>query len=471
MKPYHKTEAELNIGSEAPLAAEPEANERVTGSELLSQPEAGPAKKGVTRRRFMRDAALGAAAAGAVLSMKGGAGSAGDAFGQTTDSGTVTLDAILLSYVSSPQGTVTPSPSIAPSQLTLTSTYANTMTVSATASQSTTISGGVSVPGLSITGGYTQSNSTQVTNGVTISSTSAIALPTLPPAGPAETVFFGLLAPQLQLSGNPASMQFKFLKTGTFNYNQAGVLNPALGISPNTANQILAQYPLLTEPNGSTLTKPRFKVKPPMSANTPIIKTIVSATGTAYSEQLTSTITSTITASVGFSIAFFKLTFAVSNTMGVTMTSVQETTSNKILAYQFYLYDPSLPAGVWTLVRDKIWKTYLIVNNGAGATSGQPVITGTVTDSNGSPIAGAFVDLASGGVVACESVTNSSGSFIIATTAGNPIPPGAYTITSGNITNNVTVGSGATVANIAGVIAEDATDPTEIDETVYTLDD
>src|SRR5262249_1404193 len=148
-------------------------------------------KKALSRRKFVRNAAIGAAAAGAALTLKGGAGGSDDALAQSgTEDGTGTIDATLITYVSSPAG------SVGNSSLTLTDTFSSTFRLSAAANASLSIgtSSTFTFGSFTSTTGRTfnQSVSAQVTDAITINSTFSIQIPTPAPGQPNHTVFYGL---------------------------------------------------------------------------------------------------------------------------------------------------------------------------------------------------------------------------------------------------------------------------------------
>src|SRR5262249_39541765 len=157
--------------------------------------------------------------------------------------------------------------------------------------------------------------------------------------------------------------------------------------------------------------------------------TFSTANGSAFTDQLQATFGATITSSSGFMDNTLKTTFSVGETLNITLTAVEEITSNEIMNIAFTL-NPSTGPRVFKVFRDRVFKTYLVIAGGAPATSGQPVVTGTIYDSNGSPIAGALVTLTQANVDYAK-ITDGSGNYSVATESGDPLATGMYPLNSG----------------------------------------
>lgn len=437
MKNYHKKE---------PIAKDDET----TRTENRETNETK--KNALSRRRFVRDATIGAAAAGAALTLEGGAGGRRDVLAQSgREDGTVRADALLLQYVSSPDG------SVGNSTLTLTSTFTNTFRLSAVANASLSIgtSSSFTFGGFTVGGSTTfnQSVSAQVTDAVTVNNTQSIAVSTPAPGQPNHTVFYGLLNRQVNLHGDPTRLLFKFLNAGdVFSARADQLQTPGVWpFSQTTINGILAQYPPLTDPTGSTLTRPRFKKRFSLATDAGVSNTIAfsTANGSAFTEQLTVTFGVTINQSTGFSSPGMQSTFSVGQTLNFNLTAVQEINSTEIMSISFVI-NPSAGPRVFKFFRDRVFKTYLVIAGGAPALSGQSVVQGTIYNSFGNPIPNALVTLTQGQVDYAR-VTNSSGGYYIATESGDPLATGLYPLGSGGTIVNVNLTGGTTYANVSGV--------------------
>lgn len=406
-------------------------------------------KQKASRRNFIRKAAIGAAATGAALAVKGGVGGSGNAAAQSGQNGNVTVDAVLLTYISSPDG------SVGSSTLTLSSTFSNTLRLSAAASASLSIgtSSSFTNGAITISGGqaFNVSVSSQVTDGVTLNSTTSLQVTTPAPGQPNHTVFYGIQRPRINFQGDPTRLLFKFLGAdGVFTARADSLQAGQWPFSQATVNAMLAQYPPLADPTGSTLTKPRFKKRFsfPTDAGINNVLTFSTSNGSSFSSNLTATFGATITAMDSFTDSGLTNTFSVGQTINFTLTAVQEISSTQIMSISFTL-NPSVGPKVFKVYRDKVFKTYLVIAGGAPALSGQPVVQGTVYDSYGSPIPGALVTLTQGNVDYAK-IADSSGNFYIATESGDALSTGVCPITSGGVSQNVNVSSGTSYAPMSG---------------------
>ena len=204
-------------------------------------------KEGLSRRKFIRNAAVGAAAAGATFALKGG----GSVLAQSGESGQVEVDAILLSYVAAPLG------STASTTNTYTRTHATTLRLTAESNRTLTLSSSVTVGTESFNVGgsttYRQSNSTSLTNAITVRRSITEEFSTPAPGAIGNTVFIGLLAPEMQMDGYSGGFSFRFLRAVNkfgVTYTDLQASRPDSPIKPATASSFLSKY-ITTRPNWS----------------------------------------------------------------------------------------------------------------------------------------------------------------------------------------------------------------------------
>jgi hypothetical protein len=403
--------------------------------------------EGLSRRRFLRKAAVGAA--GAVIALEG----AGSILAQSgSEDGDVTLDGIMINYASSPDA------STGSATLTLTDTFASTFRLQAQANSSITLttsfsftSGGFMV-GSSET--FSQSASSQVTDAITISSSQSFSTTTPAPGMPRNTVLVGILSPRLNFNGDPTRLLFRFLDASDRFTVRAGGLQDGLfnGVfRPTTIDSMLAAYPPLVDRSGVTLSKPRFKRRFSLLTDSGVgnVFTFSTSDGSTHTEQKTVSLSVEITGSVGFTDPGVKATFQVGEKITITLTAVQEITSTQIMSLSASLQRTS--PGIFTVFRDRVFKTFLFIDAGPPALSGQPVVYGTVTDTFGNPIAGAIVTV-SQTYVDYTGVTDTSGNYIIATPSGEPMDFGSWPITCGNSTRSVYIDSSSNTAGASAII-------------------
>src|SRR5215216_7860917 len=113
----------------------------------------------LSRRKFLRNAAIGAVGAGSVFALKG----VEDVLAQTNEIGEATLDGVLLTYAAAPNG------STGGSTLTIRETQTFTLRLQATVGASLTISTGSTFSA----GTFTVGSSATFTQGVSASVTDA----------------------------------------------------------------------------------------------------------------------------------------------------------------------------------------------------------------------------------------------------------------------------------------------------------
>ncbi len=407
----------------------------------------------LSRRRFLRTAVIGAAAAVATR----GLGDA-PAFADPIDIGQVTMGALLLTYVSAPlnaRGTV---------QWTVTKQRTDTLRISNvqasdwSISQETSLSFGPN-DSFSVNGSetYKQGQSTQVSDAVVVKSTQSWGLGV---SGRPEndgyatvddTAFFMIAKPKVEIKGNPTKgFHWKFLDGGIKMPRTVRELrtDPVVRafITPETADSILAQYPLLSDPSGIRLglRKPRFKLREQIAPNESVPGLSFERTvghGSTHSEDKTATVSATIVESFGFNIGIVKEKFSNSNTIAITHTSVNETDSTQIITSSGTLN--SQRNHINYVYVDRVWKTICITDEGP-LTDFPPTLAGSITDGGGAAIAGAVVGIQDGDVFRGTSADN-QGNYQVH--SPEPLSPGSYPVICGGVTQFANLGGGTATVN------------------------
>lgn len=375
------------------------------------------------------------------------------------ESAQVTLDALLITYVGAPIG------SKDTSSYTITRDYSSTLRLSSELSRGITLTAGVKKTfstGMDSKGEFTvggsvtfmQSDSTQVTDGITIRRTTQQQITTQAPGEAGNTVFIGIRRPQIKFEGDNKKLFFRFLKALDSFAVTASDLQTKPGIRglfrPETIAEFLKQYVPLTDPTGATLVKPRFKPKLSilLSANVRDVFSFTLARGSSFSEQKKSVTSISITESIGFKDKGLERTFSAGQKIEITQTSVQEMATNRILSVSTTLNRST--EGVSKVFLDKVYKTFVIIDAGLPDPS-QPSVQGRVTSAQGAPVAGALVTLMSQDGGNYAAMTDASGNYVIRTARGERIQQGSYQLSCGNVNQSVAVGAGVTRADLGRV--------------------
>ncbi|MEK6302759.1 MAG: carboxypeptidase-like regulatory domain-containing protein [Acidobacteriota bacterium] len=386
----------------------------------------------VSRRKFIHSAAMGAAAIGATIALKGSG-----VLAQTGESGQVEVDAIMLSYVASPLG------SIASTTNTYQKSHATTIKLTATQNTALTLSASVSTFGNFSIGGsntYRQTNSTSATNAITLRRSVVESFTTPAPGAIGNTVFVGLLKPEMQMDGFSGGFSFRFLKAvDKFGVKHSDLQANGAGgqFKPATVTSFLSKY--VTDP--ALLVGPRFKLKSSILLSAGVVNTfsLTKATGSGFSTSKSATTSVEITRKVTVGVPMvFSATFEVGFRIEVQQTALQEFTTDKILTCATTLNRSSL--GVNKIYWDRVFKTFVVIDLGPPAA--QTKVQGVVRDTFGSPIANGVVSLQAG-TVEYMAVTDSNGNYSIKTAAADTIPSGTYPLVVGNDSTNIATGSGS----------------------------
>ncbi|HSO76471.1 MAG TPA: hypothetical protein VLU47_16685 [Blastocatellia bacterium] len=298
----------------------------------------------MSRRSFIRNAAIGGT--GAAL-MPGGSKNASAA---AKDSGEVTLDALLISYVSPPLGTV------GTSLWTPLTPYTTTLTVRSLANQDISLRARVAPDQESINGRavVAQTQSERIEGAITVFTrprqNESFSTETAPPGLPENAVFFGLHRPILKFKGNGRKSQFRLVDA------EASFTLVAKGIrdffTEDTANSILRQY----VNDAGALIEPRFVLRETTDGGRISITQVAERRAP---QNITATVTARIIEQVGFESDILKQAFAVGSNLEITYYSAAET-RGEILQMESNL-ERSSP-GLNSIYWDRVFKTFVITD-------------------------------------------------------------------------------------------------------------
>lgn len=369
-----------------------------------------------------------------------------------TESGTITLDALLLTYVGAPLG------SRDTSTYTISKDFSSTFRLTSESNRTITLMPSVTVTAGNFTAGgsvtFSQANSSQVSNAIVLRRSLSQGITTPAPGIAANTILLGLRRPQIQLDGDEKRLQFRFLKAlDTFAFTVADLQNnPSVRalFKPETIASFLKQYVPLTDPTGASLVKPRFRLKQSiaLSANVRDVFTLTASKGASASESNKSTTSVTITESIGFKPnSKVSLALKADQKIEFSHTAAQEMTANRILTVSTTINRAA--AGITKVFFDKVFKTFVIIDAGPLDPS-QPTVQGRVTNASGAAVAGALVKLTRDGVD-YAAIADANGNYVIQTARNEPLASGTYELTCGDVKRSVTVGTGVTKVDVSRV--------------------
>jgi hypothetical protein len=273
-----------------------------------------------SRRRFIRNLTVGALGAGAVLA------DTRPALAADTETGEVTLDAIMLTYFSAPLATE------ARTFYEIGRAFTSTLKFELAGDAAPRLKAAVPARFEKVFAGtrFNQTESPRVKSALTLEQRlgrgsheqiGAIGGTT------DNTTFIGLLRPRLRFAGTPESLRFRVVgATAEFVYSVEHLRREAETpdiLRSATAASFLEQY--VTEP--SALVGPRYeprgRLQPPF--------TFSELAGHEPSERVSATVKGTIVAQSGFESAELVDAFAVGNTIDVVYSSVQEDHSGTLM--------------------------------------------------------------------------------------------------------------------------------------------
>ena len=414
-----------------------------------------PFGRPLSRRSFLRSAAVGAGAA-----LAGGAINSVPALAGEEQGGTATLSAFPITYVSAPlslEGFVT---------LNVTKQRTDTIKLSSQVDQTIQLSFDQSVSGFGITLGsgqtIKQSTSTAVASAVTVRDTQAQAWTSQARMGSDgyatidDTTFACVFNPQVGFSGNLASgFKFKLVSASSILICNAGNLSPSdtqgfyAALGATTAAAIRSIYPLqpgMVSGQQLGLSKPRFKFKRlivagPSSSPYDYANTVDS--GSTISVTTTATLSIEIRQSVGFTstdpttMVKLQQMFGLGRTIQLTVAGTQEQTNQTIYTTSGRLFNDRAALVHFRYV-DRLWKTDLLTLEGP-LTSFPTALTATVVNPDGTPMQGAIVGIVNGGET-YEAVTDASGACTVV--SPQALPSGTYTVTCGDQSSALSLGGG-----------------------------
>jgi hypothetical protein len=405
----HKNESSRNA----------EDNEQVTsidfqleeGGNTNSLDAAPEAAGGMTRRRFLRDTALGVAGAGAALTLGGGqkalaqnGGGSGTNGSGSKQTGTVEVDAVLYTILAAPLGSTTVS------TLTLTETFTSTLSLSVAVADGVTlgVSSSATAFGVTSTSGesFTQTASGQVTGATMITTQRSFAFNSIQPgAGPLDkpvptvatvndTCFVAALLQKLKFTGSAANLAWEFINAdkpnsefGTISIGDLLAGRWVGTISATTQASWLAAYVPYGSPSATTLPSPQYKLQYSVPVPGGGSSVFVASVTSQSSEQSTQTeqVSLGITSSTGFTSSGLTTTFSAGNTITVTITGVQSISSTKTAAFQTVL--SPIQATNFFIYFDKRFKCYVIISQ-LQVAKPKVTIAANLTDTNGDVIQG-----------------------------------------------------------------------------------
>lgn len=298
----------------------------------------------LSRRSFIRNAAIGGTGAALML------GGSKNASAAAKDSGEVTLDALLISYVSPPLGTV------GTSLWTPLTPYTTTLTVRSLANQDISLRARVAPDQESINGRavVAQTQSERIEGAITVFTrprqNESLSIETAPPGLPENAVFFGLHRPILKFKGNGRKSQFRLVDAeASFTLVAKGIRD---SFGEDTANSILRQY----VNDAGALIEPRFVLRETTDGGRISITQVAERRAP---QNITATVTARIIEQVGFESDILKQAFAVGSNLEITYYSAAET-RGEILQMESNL-ERSSP-GLNSIYWDRVFKTFVITD-------------------------------------------------------------------------------------------------------------
>ncbi len=381
----------------------------------------------------------------------GAAPAVSDTGAAKSEVGQVTLDALMLTYFSAPPGTLGPSSWI------INESYATTFCLESLASPALSLKGSVEV-GNERFGqpDFKQFSSGIVKDGITLrrdlisgETESIVALV----SGIADnTVVYGLRRPRLQFEGNDTVLRFRFLEAESIflfgvSALQGGDSLVRDSFKSGTLNSLIAQS--ATDPGA--FIEPRFGLRAVLSLESGIrrIFTFSERGNIANPKAVTGFTTAEIVERTGFNSPAIKRAFETGSELKLIFHSSQEFVSDEIIRVETS-FERVVP-GVIKVYWDRVFKCFIFADAGRPiACTGQPVVEGKVTDTNGLTIEGALVKLRQNDTD-YAALTDARGNYKIATPAGELLESGVWPIKCGNVSRKVHVLGGAARQDFAGV--------------------
>jgi hypothetical protein len=312
--------------------------------ELLKQ-QNGARRELVSRRRFVRSIAIGAAGTGLAFAGGRSASAAGK------DSGEVTLDAILISYVSAPIG-ATGSSSWTPQP-----PYTTTFSLRSLANPNISLRARIFADeeGINNRAVVAQAQSEKIQDAITLfvrpRKNESYSIGTPSPGSPENTVFFGLYRPVLGFKGNGRKASFRFVDAQSSFSSTAKDINDLF--DEVTASFILRQYVF----DQTSLVEPRFVFLQTTDGG-PLSISQFAERGAP--KDITSVAMARVIEQNGFRSDALKQAFAVGSLVEISYFSAVET-KGEILRFETNpeRATPGLDSVYW----DRVFKTFVITNH------------------------------------------------------------------------------------------------------------
>ncbi|HXG92141.1 MAG TPA: hypothetical protein VNN73_07180 [Blastocatellia bacterium] len=266
------------------------------------------------------------------------------------DSGEITLDAILISYVSAPLGTSssaawTPQPP-----------YTTTLALRSLANPDLSLRARISADEERINSRavVAQIESEKIQDALTLFArpheNESYSVGTPPPGSPENTVFFGLYRPIIRVKGNGRKANFKFVDAeASFSFTAKDISNL---LDEETASSILRQYVF----DRASLVEPRFILAQKSDGGPLSIRQFAER---GAPKDITSVTTARIIEQSGFRSDALKEAFAVDSPLEVTYYSAVET-RGEILRFETNL-ERTTP-GFNSIYWDRVFKTFVITD-------------------------------------------------------------------------------------------------------------
>ena len=310
-------------------------------------------RQAISRRRFIRSASFGTLGTALALGAK-------DVLAGGKESGEIVLDALMITYFSSPLGTTSSA------FWTIETAYSASLRLGALERPDLLFKARVPEDEEIVLSNTSiqQTQSKQVKNAVTLlprpSQNESFTTGTPAPGIPEHTVFFGMLKPRLQLVGTPNKLKFWFLEAEEdFTITASDVKSGALGVNTDTALSWLRQY--VIDPDA--LIAPRFvRAATASSGDFSITKSADETTP----DSLSAVTTAKIIEQTGFKSDEVKLALAVGTDLQITYSSAEEL-PGKLLTVNSPLERTS--PGVNDFYWDRVFKTFVIIDAGPRGTS------------------------------------------------------------------------------------------------------
>jgi hypothetical protein len=311
----------------------------------------------VSRRVFIRGAAIGATGAAFALHKSG------DVIAASKESGIITLDAILFTYMSATIGAV------GGSTWTLNSQYANTLRIASVENPNLSFKAQVPAAEEKVFVGHNarQTESSMVSGGITLrhSGFGGVSVghgTNGGPASPNDTRFYGMLKPRLYVKGNSKKLKFRFVDAqAEFSFSISNLREDVFGISQETTDSWLRHY--ITDK--AELKSPRFKLKATtglIGAGPERVLTVSEQGDAGFSESRTAVVTARIIDRTNFTSDALEQSFAIGNHIEITHTSVQEFPADDVIKMETKL--ERVTPGANEIYWDRVFKNFLIIDAG-----------------------------------------------------------------------------------------------------------